>query len=574
MNTVDLNREKSTTVTHARSSARTAVGFAAPPAGTIVSGAVAGLYDKADLWNLIQDAVIVRRFDGEIVDWNQAAAALYGFKATDRKECSLHTLLRSRFAEGGKDVLTWINQDLQASDSWTGTLLQQRQDRTTITVQVRAAVTRRDALGNPTLVLEVGRAVSEHTLHDAAWTALKNENERMTEQVRLLREELHRYTDHAHRDALTGLLNRRAFYRSLDVAEQSVRGGGSSFAVMLMDLDNFKFFNDAYGHLAGDTVLDLIANALKQAAMCLAPTTNQHMVLARLGGDEFAALLPNCDPREARRWITAMKQAMENLRFVPPGHEHPVPVALSAGGAVVPDEAEGAAAALTMADERLYHDKRQSRELWSGALRSYYSETIAGFGTLDSILRAVDAKDRYTLRHTEDVLIHAIHIGQEMNLSQDELEWLQIAACLHDIGKVGVPDNLLRMPGPLSPSELVVLHQSPTVGAALVGAMPDLLPVVPIVRHHHERWDGRGYPDGLAGQEIPLMARILAVADSFSAMTTNRPYRQHRTTSEAMEELQAGIGTQFDPNCVAAFMRVSYYVQACREPDKSMSLRF
>lgn len=524
------------------------------PSALVLSSGLPFLCEEVELLDLLHDAVIARRADGTILAWNQAAADLYGL-TPDALNRSLHPLLDSRFADDARDVVSTLDYALQTVGIWEGTLHQKGAIRGRV-VEVRAAVARWDAARNPTIIVEICRDISDRAALRTALTEAKAQNTRAGQDIRRLRDELNRHAHYARRDALTGLLNRRAFHSLLDAAQLSMQNGGSPFAVLLMDLNNFKFFNDAYGHGAGDTVLEMIASALRKTAAHGLPHTNTSVSIARLGGDEFAVLLPQSSPREARRWITAAKDAVIGLRFFPPGHSFPVPITVSAGGAVVPTEAATATEALALADERLFHDKRHNRELWSAALRTHYSETVPGFDTMDAILRAVDAKDRYTLRHSEDVLIRSLHIGQEMKLSPEDLEWLQIAACLHDIGKVAVPDNLLRMPGPLAPDALRIVRQAPLVGAALLGSTPGLLRAALPVRHHHERWDGSGYPDGLQGDTIPLLSRILAVADAFSAMTTNRPYRHSLSSQEATIELQTGAGTQFDPACVAAFTRV------------------
>jgi HD-GYP domain-containing protein (c-di-GMP phosphodiesterase class II) len=175
---------------------------------------------------------------------------------------------------------------------------------------------------------------------------------------------------------------------------------------------------------------------------------------------------------------------------------------------------------------------------------------------------AVDSKDRYTKRHSEDVLIYAAMIAQEMGMAESDLLLLRAAALLHDVGKIGVSAKILRLPTKLSVEEFEAVKRHAGLGAALIEVLLRGQPewqttIVSAVRHHHEAWNGGGYPDGLAGEDIPLMARVLAVADAFSALTTDRPYRQGMAPGSALEVLEEGAGTQWDADCVAAFLRVS-----------------
>lgn len=357
---------------------------------------------------------------------------------------------------------------------------------------------------------------------------------------------------HAERDALTGLYNRRAFLHRLqqETEDAAVSTGETPLTVALLDLDSFKFFNDVYGHLEGDTVLRNVADALRS---CCRETD----MLARLGGDEFAALFPGLGREGAERRITRMKEVIAQLGYRPTGHSltSSIPIALSGGVAVMPDDGITPAAALRMADERLYQDKIRQRESWSEVLRSDLSVRVKGFAMLDALVTSVDCKDRYTRLHSEDVLVYALQIAEELALSHTEQETLKVAALLHDVGKIGVPERILRQPGSLPSVDFEAIKQHADLGAIIVGAVPGLEETLPAIRHHHERWDGNGYPHGLVGEDIPFMARVLAIADAFSAMTTDRPYRPGMSVEDALYELERGAGIQWDPACVAAFLR-------------------
>ena len=179
----------------------------------------------------------------------------------------------------------------------------------------------------------------------------------------------------------------------------------------------------------------------------------------------------------------------------------------------------------------------------------------------ETLAQTVELKDSYTGKHTQRVTDYALLLAGELKVTPLELQQLRIATPLHDIGKIAVADDLLRKPGKLTAEEFEMMKQHVLKGAELMGTIPGLAPMLPIVRHHHERWDGQGYPDGLAGDQIARVARIVAVADAFDAMTTNRPYRPAMRFSEAFSELCCHAGNQFDPACIKAFLRLGPCIQ-------------
>ena len=187
-------------------------------------------------------------------------------------------------------------------------------------------------------------------------------------------------------------------------------------------------------------------------------------------------------------------------------------------------------------------------------------QRVQEWQSLNALLSAVDKKDRYTRSHSEDVLYYTILIAQQLTLSQSEADHLYTAALLHDVGKIGVSNAILQAPRPLQPDEMAVMRQHPILGASVISLLQGPAEVVSAIRHHHEAWNGAGYPDGLSGEAIPAMARILAVADTFSALIHDRPYRKGISPRDALTVLESGAGEQWDPVYVAALLR------ACRLP--------
>ena len=350
-------------------------------------------------------------------------------------------------------------------------------------------------------------------------------------------------------DPLTGLLNHRAFHKRLQEAAEAALRQKKPLSLLLMDLNNFKFFNDAYGHLAGDGVLHQVTQALLSCA-------RTGDTLARFGGDEFALLLPSATRADANRRAEEIHTAIAQVGYRPPGYDTPIPLSLCLSLAVLPEDGTNPALLLETADTQLRVAKSggdaddQARHL-----RRTMAHSVEGFSMLDALVTAVDNKDRYTRKHSEDVMLYSVAIARELGWNDKQLHTVEVAALLHDVGKIGVPDSILRKPGALSREDFQAIQQHPLMGAIIVGAVPGFEETLDAVRHHHERWDGDGYPFGLRGEETPSMARLMAVADAYSAMTTDRPYRKGMAPAKARRILEEGAGTQWDPDCVAAFLR-------------------
>jgi diguanylate cyclase (GGDEF)-like protein len=328
----------------------------------------------------------------------------------------------------------------------------------------------------------------------------------------------------AHTDALTGLGNRRRLMADLE-REMELAGPDSPRALGLFDLDGFKRYNDNFGHPAGDALLARLGRNLSKA---VEPDGRAY----RLGGDEFCVLAA-ADPTAAAD-ITATATAALSEQgqgfFVTASH----------GLVLLPLEAQDASSAMQIADQRLYGQK--------GSRRS----SAVGQQTRDVLLEVLHARKPDLHVHLHEVAEVALVVGQRMKLSAEELDEMARAAELHDIGKMAVPDEILNKPGPLDQRETEFVRQHTLVGERILAVAPALEDVAKIVRSSHESYDGSGYPDGLAGDRIPLAARIIAVCDAFHAMTDERPYQPAMTPTDAMAELRRCKGTRFDPAVVEA----------------------
>jgi diguanylate cyclase (GGDEF)-like protein/putative nucleotidyltransferase with HDIG domain len=367
--------------------------------------------------------------------------------------------------------------------------------------------------------------------------ALKNT--RLVEEIKALGET----------DSLTGLFNRRRALEQLEMELKRAQRYEGRFSVMIADIDNFKLFNDTYGHPLGDEIIKRVANLLMRRAR----TSD---FVARFGGDEFLLILPEAYRADAKKAADALRSALASSPYIAPDGAR-IPLRMSFGASSFPEDGHDAAALIAVADANLYESKR-----WGGDTVTVRPEPVSGesvdsraFSTLDSLVSAVDNKDHYTRRHSAQVCEHTSLMGKAMNLTPEQMENLRVAALLHDVGKIGVPDRILRKPGTLTPKEAEYMRQHPLIGSMMIMQhLPESLEVKDAVAAHHERWDGKGYPAQTSGHNIPMLARILAVADAYSAMTTDRPYHAALESREALDRLADGSGTQFDPEMARVFI--------------------
>jgi diguanylate cyclase (GGDEF)-like protein/PAS domain S-box-containing protein/putative nucleotidyltransferase with HDIG domain len=351
-------------------------------------------------------------------------------------------------------------------------------------------------------------------------------------------------------DRLTGLRNHAAFQRSLDDAIVEANRSSRSFVLALLDVDNFRFFNDAYGYLAGDGLLRETASTLRRMI-------GFGDIISRYGDDEFAIVAFESGRAPIRDLPDRLRREFSTVYYEPPGYDKKIPISVSIGCAVYPDDWKSRSSLISAAEEQLSRDRAGSDAgaVEADRLRTELANSREGFGILNALVTAVDNKDRYTRRHSEDVMKYSVEVARELGLDDSEQRRVAVAALLHDVGKIGVPDFVLRKPGVLTPAEFETMRQHPQMGAIMVTSVPGFEETIDAVRHHHERSDGEGYPFGLRGEEIPLIARLMAVADAYSAMTTDRPYRKSLSPDSAKNLLRTGSGTQWDPACVEALLR-------------------
>jgi diguanylate cyclase (GGDEF)-like protein len=348
-------------------------------------------------------------------------------------------------------------------------------------------------------------------------------------------------------DPLTGLGNHRHFHERLQRELLNAEEQARPLTLCLVDIDDFKRINDRFGHPSGDRVLSLIATRLRQGGEAF-----------RLGGDEFALLLADHDESTA---LTAAESIVGRISTV--DFDHIGPVTVSAGLATFPVQGHGRDELIRLADSALYwakeHGKNRVRfyrpdivELAELKRLAAGPDKAARYRAAASLAKAVDARDTYTGSHSERVTELAARVAVRLGLDAEQVELTRLAASLHDLGKLAIPEELLQKAGTLTDSQRLVLERHPQIGFRMLDSLGVDL-IAHLVLHHHERWDGAGYPDGLSGEQIPLGSRIIFVTDAYDAMTSDRTYRPRRSSRAALAELERCAGTQFDPGIVAAF---------------------
>jgi diguanylate cyclase (GGDEF)-like protein len=368
-------------------------------------------------------------------------------------------------------------------------------------------------------------------------------------------------------DGLTGLYSHRYFQRRLGEEVERARRFGHPLALLFCDIDRFKAINDSEGHQTGDEVLQQLGRLIREAIRALD-------VPARYGGEEFTVILPEATGVQAYEVAERLRRTVSSQPF---GGDSavPGPVTISIGIATYPTDAANREELVDKADKALRLAKqlgrnqvRLYREVASADIAEGSAAEVADpvevqrivesayLDTIHSLAAAVDARDPYTCRHSENVARDASAIAQAMNLSDRELRNIGVAGLLHDVGKIGVPDTVLKKPGPLTKDEWEKVRQHPVLGENIIRHASSLNDIIPFILHHQERFDGQGYPDELAGESIPLGARILAVADAYEAMSSSRPYRPAKDRDDIITELRANAGVQFDPAVVATFLGI------------------
>ena len=353
-------------------------------------------------------------------------------------------------------------------------------------------------------------------------------------------------------DPLSGAFSDRYLFERLAVELDDAAASGSEVAVVVADIDEFRSVNSVLGTDVGDRVLGSVARVLKEEAAA-------NTAVCRLGGDEFAVVLPDTGTADALAYAHRIA-ARARVQI----DEAAGQVSLSMGVAAYPQHASDARQLVSyaVAAQQLAHVAERTDVIAYDAAvlsasdpldRLEQTRASAQRATMRALAAAVDARDADTRRHSEAVAGLAMLLALVLEMTEEQTQALEVAAFVHDVGKIAIPDGVLLKPGPLTADEWRSVKEHPVLGSRIL-APAGFGAVLPAVRHHHERWDGRGYPDGLAGAEIPYEARVLGICDAFEAMTSARRYRGALTVAEAIDEIRRHAGAQFDPDISAAFV--------------------
>lgn len=392
------------------------------------------------------------------------------------------------------------------------------------------------------------------------FTEISSEFNAMMECLSSARQSL---IEKANTDAITGLANHGSFQERLATEFSRAVRYGAKLSLLMIDIDHFKLFNDMNGHPAGDS-------ALHEIAQVISGQVREVDLAARYGGEEFAVVLPETGLVQAAILAERIRNAVEDAVFEQASPQTSK-LTLSIGVAEFPAHCDDRASLLRAADGALYQAKMRGRN----AVVAFDSECgenpkpdphklyvllhATDITTVEALAAAIDAKHAYPAGHSAAIAQMATEVGRSMGLSEDERTSLYVASLLRDIGQIAIPDHVLEKSDKLSPEEMELVERHPVLGHAIVQKSPYMSAMLPAVLHHHERFDGTGYPDRLAGNQIPLSARIVAAVDAYQAMLAMRPYRDQLTMQQAQTELYQLSGTQFDPDVVSALLEVAQY---------------
>lgn len=355
------------------------------------------------------------------------------------------------------------------------------------------------------------------------------------------------------KDGLTGLFNHRSFQDILGSYIRNSKKENKEVSLLFMDIDNFKNYNDVNGHQRGDWLLTRLGEVLRN-------TVGDLGIVTRYGGEEFAVILYNQSEDIALNLGELIRQNIQNTYFIGQEHQPNKHITLSIGVSTYPKVAKTKKELIELADNALYRAKSFDKN----RVERYYNildeiDPSIDKKSLESVanmLNNINMKDKYTYGHSERVVIYAKKFATYLQMKDKDKKELLLGAYLHDIGKLEISKELLTKREKLSESEFNILRQHPTLGSDLVSSIKEFADVIPLIKYHHEKYDGTGYPSKLKGDDIPYLARILTIIDSFDAMTSKRPYNIRKDYKQAIGELEKCAGSHFDPELVYKFIEM------------------
>ncbi len=393
-----------------------------------------------------------------------------------------------------------------------------------------------------------------------AWEEMGALSESFNQMVASLEESYRQLVERANTDSLTRLHNHRYFQEWLSEEVNRAARYGHSLSLLMLDIDFFKTFNDEQGHPAGDT-------ALRDLGQILIQSIRGSDVAARYGGEEFAIVLPETSLDDALATAERIRESVANHKFTGrDGNE--IQLTVSIGCAEYPSHCADRTTLILAADIALYQAKAQGRNRVSAydinspgipqadPYKLYVLLNAYDLPTIEALAEAVDAKLRLPSGHSHAVAQMSSAIAKKFHMSESECMSIHLASLMRDVGQIAIPDSILMKTRKLTKQEMSIVATHPSLGHSIVQKAPHLAVILPAIMHHHERFDGTGYPSMLSGIDIPLPARIIAVADAYQAMIIERPHRPKMTSAQARRELLSGASTQFDPEVVKVALQV------------------
>ncbi|MVX64079.1 diguanylate cyclase [Clostridium chromiireducens] len=357
-------------------------------------------------------------------------------------------------------------------------------------------------------------------------------------------------------DGLTELYNHRYFYDTLIEKIKIGKRDNKPVSMIFIDIDYFKQYNDTHGHQKGDYILKKIGGIIKS-------TVRKDDIAARYGGEEFAIVLPNTDEGQAMDIAEKLRKEIEITYFEGEENQPGGKITASIGVSIYPDKAKDDIELIKSADDALYRAKffnKNRVEAYTSILdeikKNIDEKDIELVASIKTLISVINAKDKYTYGHIERVVVYSRMMVEKLKLNEKDSKILIYGAYMHDIGKINISKDILLKKMKLTDLEWEELKQHPENGVEIIKSVESLQDIIPLILSHHERYDGNGYPNNLKGEEIPYLARVLTVIDSFDAMTSNRPYNNRKTYEEGILEIEQCIGTQFDPEIARIFIEV------------------